>query len=406
MEIAWITREEVFAGNTGAKIAIKKRIEQSAKKRETEIEVFSIIEVGECDPVINIKNIRLNYFQRQNKSSGNFLKNLFFYGLIPYTISNRINQDMMTAIKKLIAQNKIEVMVFEHLHSAYYHKQLLTFIRRHHVKTVLVSHNIEFEELKSMYEFEKSFFKKAIYLMTYLLMVRYEKRIYLDNIFDQYFFLSLADMNYVLTKINPKINAIYLPPGVDAHANYFAEIDEEEITIGFVGVMNFAPNIQACLFFYKEIFCNLEDKKKYQFFIIGKNPSIEIQKLAKMDNHVIVTGAVDDVSEYYKKLHLIVIPMVSGAGVKIKLYEALSFGKFVISTRKGVQGTDFEHNKHLIIADSPSEFIDVLNNYKNNEKRYKEIAKNGYDFVQSGYTWEKIGDSFYNSIECLTKLNK
>lgn len=404
MKITWITREEVFAGNTGAKMAIKKRIEQFANKRETEIEVFSIIEAGEFDPTANMTNIRLNYFQRQNKSTGNFLKNFFFYGLIPYTISNRINQDMITAIKKTIAQNKIEVMIFEHLHSAYYHKKLLTFIRRHHVKSVLVSHNIEFEELKSMCEFEKSFFKKAIYLMTYLLMVRYEKRIYLDNIFDQYFFLSLADMNYALTKINPKINAIYLPPGVDAHSSCFADIGEGEITVGFVGVMNFAPNIQACLFFYKEIFCNLEDKKKYLFFIIGKNPSVEIQKLAEIDNHVIVTGVVDDVSEYYKKLHVVVIPMVSGAGVKIKLYEALSFGKFVISTRKGVQGTDFEHNKHLIIADSPSEFIDVLSNYRNNEKRYKEIAKNGYDFVQSGYTWEKIGDSFYSSLECLMKI--
>ena len=401
MNIVWITREEVFNGNTGAKIAIRKKIEELAKKEDIAISLFSIVEPCEMEKKIEIKNIKLNYFPRQVKNAGNFLKNLFTHGLIPYTVSNRINLDMIKALREIIDSKKIDVMIFEHMHTAYYQKVLLPLIRNYNIRTVLVCHNIEFEELKSMYKFEKSFAKRVICLITSFLMARYEKQVFLDHTFDRYYFLSRTDMDFALKKMNPGIRSEYLPPGVDIHENCYLSPDKQDIAIGFVGVMSYAPNIQACLFFYNEVFSRLKEKEKYKFFIIGKDPSDAIRKIGKTDKRVIVTGSVDDVAEYYRRLHVIVIPMISGAGVKIKLYEALSFGKFVVSTRKGAQGTDFEHERHLVIADTPENFLDIFNNYRDNEKKYRKIANTGYDFIQSNYRWEELGNILYNSLKDL-----
>ena len=85
----------------------------------------------------------------------------------------------------------------------------------------------------------------------------------------------------------------------------------------------------------------------------------------------------------------------------MKLFEALSYGKFVISTPMGIKGTDFEGGKHLSVAGNPQEFIDVLENYSKSVPRFNETAGNGYQFVRLNYSWEKISDSFYAELQRL-----
>ena len=403
MKILWVTREEIFNSNTGAKMAIRNRIEQMTNSMDCNVEVISVVDRHEEKKKIDCQNIRLNYFRRQKKGLLNFLKTIILYWPIPYTVSNRINNDVVNEIKKAILERKIEFIIFEHIHTAYYQERLLDMIEKYNIRTILGCHNIESEELKSMYNHEKSPAKRMALYITYLLMLKYEARIFKRNSFDLYYFLSKADMNFVLSRLNPEIHAIYSPPGVDLHPalDRDFEKDDNTINIGFVGVMSYVPNIEACRYFYKDVFKNLKNKHQYRFYIIGKDPSEEIRMLVEDDENVVVTGFVDSVTDYYKRMDVIVVPMVTGAGVKIKLFEALSYGKFVISTPMGIKGTDFEDGKHLAVAENSQEFIDMLESYSENASRFHETAKNGYHFVRSNYSWEKICNFFYAEMQRL-----
>src|SRR3990172_8102830 len=283
MKILWVTREEVFNSNTGAKIAIRNRIEQMADRRDCEIEVFSVVDRNEEEKKIAHQNIRLYYFKRQKKGVLNFLKNLLLYGALPYTISNRINYGLIEEIKKAIVERKIEFMIFEHVHTAYYQEGLLDMIEKYNIKTVLGCHNIESEELKAMCHHEKNPAKKTALYIAYRLMIIYEARMFKRNRFDLYYFLSKADMDFVLSRLNSEIHAIYSPPGVDLHpaSDKDFEKDGRTINIGFVGVMSYVPNIEACIYFHDKVFRNLKNKDLYRFYIVGKDPSEEIRRLGE-----------------------------------------------------------------------------------------------------------------------------
>lgn len=169
-----------------------------------------------------------------------------------------------------------------------------------------------------------------------------------------------------------------------------SKIEEEALV--FTGSMDWLPNDDAMVYFCKDILPLIWEKKPdVTIYIVGKSPSAELKKLAEHDNRIEVTGRVDDVRPYMEQAKVFVTPLRIGGGTRLKILEAMSMEKAVVSTSIGAEGIDYTKDSDISIADQPQEFADVVISLLNSDEDRKSMGENGRKLVLEKYDWGIIG---------------
>lgn len=152
--------------------------------------------------------------------------------------------------------------------------------------------------------------------------------------------------------------------------------------------MDYEPNNKGAIWFVENVIPMLEKSKiQYKFYIVGKNPSSEVLTYQKIKNITVTGWVVDDV-EYYHKMDVIVSPIFMGAGVKIKVLNALSCGKILLATPKAVEGIEgLIPNQHFKLVNSPTDFFNEINAiyHLQNKIDNNNMMLNGREFILQNY---------------------
>ena len=159
----------------------------------------------------------------------------------------------------------------------------------------------------------------------------------------------------------------------------------------FLGTMSYPPNEDAILFFCEEIYpriCKAYDGD-IQLTIVGRRPGMKVLALAD-DSSIVVTGGVDSVEPYYDEADLVVAPIRFGGGTRVKILEALSFGRAVVSTTLGAEGLELMGGRDLELADQPSDFASICVALLENQRRRFDLAKYGRERVGAMYERNQI----------------
>lgn len=147
---------------------------------------------------------------------------------------------------------------------------------------------------------------------------------------------------------------------------------------GFLAIDS--PNEDAILYFIKDIFPDIEAVLHCRLIIAGMNPPDSIKKLSS--SSIIVTGYVEDLTEYYEKCRVFIVPHRYSAGIPWKLQEAMSYGiPSVISelTRSQLNLTD---GKEVLVADNSEEFKQKVMKLYQEEELWNRIQKNALQYIQ------------------------
>lgn len=128
----------------------------------------------------------------------------------------------------------------------------------------------------------------------------------------------------------------------------------------FVGA-DYQPNIDAIKWYLENVYEKV--KNKAILTIVGKGME-KYKSLFERDN-VTVLGTVDDLTLYYNDTDIVIAPLFSGGGMKIKTAEALSYGKIFIGTSESLTGyweniPEKIKNKFIFRLNTPKEYIDLL----------------------------------------------
>ena len=216
-----------------------------------------------------------------------------------------------------------------------------------------------------------------------------------ENIIFEYFELhsviSEEDRKFILHPENKKIKVV--PNGVDERF-FKAQKNTKEIDVLFTGNMSYPPNIKAAKFIAEKLAPSLPDNN---FYIVGANPVKEVKKLA--NTNVIVTGWVEEITDYYAKSRVFLAPMKIGTGLQNKLLEAMACGVPCITSSLANKALKAKPNKEVIIADEDESIIVEIKNLLLNNTFSEEIAKNGQDFIRKNYNWENTTKLLVKSIE-------
>lgn len=153
-------------------------------------------------------------------------------------------------------------------------------------------------------------------------------------------------------------NVRVLPNCVDLHVDEPPPLEEFEdpYRLLFIGKMDYQPNTDAALYFCKAILPHIRKvEPRAHVYVVGREPPEEIRAL-HTGTDIFVTGAVPDVAPYFGSAGVVIVPLRSGGGTRVKILEAFAHRKAVVSTTIGCEGLAVEQGVHLYRADAPRDF--------------------------------------------------
>ncbi len=245
---------------------------------------------------------------------------------------------------------------------------------------------------RRMADNEHSRLKRLIFRLETVLMGRYEARIWQN--FNKVLLIGPADVAAVKAQCRehdqPEIdNWIYGAHGTDT--SKYVPAHPNEVKPGrviFSGSMLYPPNIQAVLWFVRNVWQTVRAEEPDATFVIqGQDPAPELLELDGQDG-IWVTGTVADMSVLIRSAQVCVNPVRAAGGMQNKLIEYMACGKAVVASSVANEGIRAPENT-LIIADEPDPFADAVIRLLGDPESAARLGAAARQYVLSEWTWEK-----------------
>ena len=124
----------------------------------------------------------------------------------------------------------------------------------------------------------------------------------------------------------------------------------------------------------------LEKIPQAKFYVIGRGMGDKISTLSKP--HVVVIGKIQNAEKVYHHYSTMVVPLLSGSGMRIKMIEGMAYAKPIVSTSIGAEGIAVTNNKNCLLADNATDFANAVIEILNNEERRKSLQKEARNFIE------------------------
>ena len=187
--------------------------------------------------------------------------------------------------------------------------------------------------------------------------------------------------------------------GVDTRRNHPGLAQPEADTLLFNGALTYSANYQSMEFFLDRIFPSvLARVPAARLRITGKNGGVAVDRL-RLNDHVSLTGYVEDIRPTVAASSACIVPLLSGGGTRLEILEAMALGTPVVSTSKGAEGLDVADGEHLLIADTPGHFADQTVRLLQDPQLRSRLASNARQLVLEKYDWTAIGSKVRDLVE-------
>jgi len=289
--------------------------------------------------------------------------------------------ELAQKIRAIIEQEHIDVVQIEHSFLAAYRGAIP---ERSHCGTILSLHNVGSAQYLRMAAIQASLGLNLSYRLKSWLIRRLETRAATE--FDHCIVVS-AQEAHLLQDLAPSANISVVDNGVDCKQIQPIVHAPPTHHLLFVGVINYPPNADAILYFCKSILPLIRQRiPDVKFTVVGHSPPPEIEALHKSPG-VVVAGPVEDLASHYAEARACVVPLRAGGGTRLKILEAMAFGRPVVSTSIGCEGLEVVNGVHLLIADSPDEFAHQVTRLLSDAGLWNRIAMAARRRVEKRYDW-------------------
>jgi glycosyltransferase involved in cell wall biosynthesis len=192
-----------------------------------------------------------------------------------------------------------------------------------------------------------------------------------------------------LDRLSHSTNIISVPFGINLESLSITPVQPEEASLFHIGTMNWYPNEEGIKWMIDEVWPAVTKKLPgIELHLAGRYMPEWLLKLSVP--HITVDGEVPDVWEYMQRFSIMVVPLFSGSGIRIKIVEAMAAGKAIITTAIGAEGINYENGQHLLIAKDPKSFVDAIVKLYNDKTLRDTLGKNARMLIAKEHDNNKL----------------
>jgi glycosyltransferase involved in cell wall biosynthesis len=313
-----------------------------------------------------------------------------------YNISRFFSTDYDIKLTKLLKKEQFDII---HLESLFMTPYVGTIRRYCKTPIVLRSHNLEFVIWEKIARGTKNILKKT-YLNYLTKKLRHYELSMLDEV-SGIAAISEEDKKRILALgVNKKIKTI--PFGIDLEKYPSDESIQPELALFHLGAMDWGPNLEGILWFLNSIWPSIHEKyPQLKMYLAGRNMSEEIRDINLPNVEMI--GEVDDAISFMCSKAIMVVPLLSAGGIRVKIIEGLALGKAVISTTLGAEGLDCTDRKNIMLADRPDEWIQALDELLSDPQLLYNLRHEGRKHASIHFDNNQITNQLVNFYKELRK---
>jgi glycosyltransferase involved in cell wall biosynthesis len=309
----------------------------------------------------------------------------------PYTTSWLVSEPARLAIARQLAANSYDLVHFDTIGLAPY--RAVTG----RIPATLTHHNIESHMMKRRADNKRNIVAGGYFRLEGQRLESIEKRTAAQ--FAAHITCSDLDGER-LHKIVPEANVVVIPNGVDCEFFSSQALPMRPESVVFVGSMNWYPNVDAMLFFLREIWPGLKKRVPGATMdIAGSSPPASLLKLARSLADVAVHGYLPDVRPLIDSAAVFVCPIRDGGGTKLKILDAFAMKKCVVAHPIACEGINVTAGRNVILASTAEEFVAEISRLFTDDARRLAIATAARQLAESEYSFQRIGERLNSTVE-------
>ena len=390
MKILILSNKMPYPSNDGGAIATLS-LALSLAKNGQNISILAMNtpkHYSDCNKIpIDIKNlVHFNSVEvNTNIKTAKALKNLAF-SKKPYIAERFVSEDFKNKLIEILKQDNFDIVQLEGLYLCSY----IDIIRQNSdAKISLRAHNIEHEIWTRIAKNEKNILKK-LYKQNLAKRIKKFKMQYLNK-YD--FLIPITERDASTFNITGNKMPVYVAQtGVDKETYIIENKNTEFPGFFHIGALDWQPNIEGLTWFINNVWSKYkETHREAKFYVAGRNASDSFIRYLK-SNSVEFIGEVENANDFINSKSVMIVPLLSGSGMRIKIIEGMAFGKTIITTSIGTEGILTTNNENILIANTPNEFYDCMCKISETKELHNKISENAVNFVHEHFNNQNIAN--------------
>jgi len=336
------------------------------------------IEAVYIDLSINPVEAFLNLFSRQS-----------------YHVQRFISTDFEQKLIEILHQEEFDIIQLEMLYLTPYVKTIRRYSK---ARIILRAHNIEHRIWERIAKNCKNPLKRLYLGHLYRTLKRYEFHS-LDQ-FDGIVAITRNDATY-FRQTGTQTPVIDIPFGI--HLDDYPKptmVEHSSPSLFHIGAMNWYPNMEGIRWFLDHVWPLIHREfPDLTFTLAGRNIpgwmyNLRIPRLE-------VVGEVEDAMAFIRSQSIMIVPLFSGSGIRIKIIEGMTAARTIISTPVGAEGIHCENGKNILLASTPEQFVEAVRSCVRDPQKCRRIGQNARKLIEKEHNndrlMEKLTD-FYQSL--------
>jgi polysaccharide biosynthesis protein PslH len=311
---------------------------------------------------------------------------------VPYAVAKYRSAAYRAKLERLLARERFDAVVCDFL------PPVVNLPQRLPCPSIVFTHNVEAEIWRRHAEQASNPLSKQLLTQQWRRMLRFEAAALAR--FDLTLAVSEADRR-TFERLYP--GSLTTPvhvvqTGVETGFFKPSSVAPGPAHMVFTGSMDWLPNEDGMTYFCREILPKIrQSEPEATLSIIGRAPTPVVKQLAEIPG-VEVTGRVDDVRPHIAKGAVYVVPLRTGGGTRLKIFEAMSMAKAVVSTTIGAEGLPVTNGRDLVIADEPARFADAAVRLMRDADARRAIEVAARRLVVERYDWSAVAADFEGAL--------
>lgn len=312
-----------------------------------------------------------------------------------YNIDKYYDAGFEKLLFRNLTDNKYDIIQLEGIFVAPY----LGVIRKNsNAKVVFRAHNIEHQVWQKLARQKSDPFKRWYLQLLARRIKNYELQ--LLNKFDGMVVFTEQDKTSMVY-FGIQIPLAVLPIGVDLTLYKPDHSKDDFPSLFFLGSLDWLPNREGIEWFIDNFHKDLTDGDlKAKFYVAGHNIPEQFDDYEVLGK-VFIHGEVDDALEFVNSKSIMIVPLLSGGGMRVKIVEGMAMEKCIISTSVGAEGINVQNGKNIIIANNTDEFYNAMKKCITDEHYCRQIGRAARRLVEQQHDVNKVTRQladFYQSI--------